>query len=115
MSDDPRSLAARLLAQSRYALPLCEARAHIEARRSQLLARPVRASVPHPDFTVPAPLPIVDDPAGFAAEFWKDRAKMQSSPPHRPGRRPKAVETKPELRRFRVIDGKGPGDNPRDG
>jgi hypothetical protein len=91
MTEDVRALAARLLAASRYAMPSEEARAHIAARRRQLLAAP---EVPEPDFS-PEPLPIVDAPEAFADAFWQSR-KQSDKPPRALGR--------PHLR---VIDGDG--------
>ena len=116
MSDDPRVLAAQLLAQSRFALPLSEARAQMDARRKQLLASPVAAPVSDPDFA-PAPLPIVDDPSGFAAEFWAKRKvppARKKSPTKRPGRKP-VGNLDDRHQRFTVIPGSAGGDNEDEG
>lgn len=107
MSDDSRLRAARLLARSRFAMPIAEVRNHIRERRETLRTAP--APVAEPSFA-PTPMPILDDPIGFAAEFWNKQAARPKSPkPQTPGRRPKTADTKPEAGRFRVIDG---GDNP---
>lgn len=114
MTDDPRALAAKLLAASSYAMPLADAIEHIRKRRSALALPPSPAAPPDLVASSAVPLPIVDDPEQFAADFWKRRLmpeiqKTKLKPPL-PGRRP-AGETHahPDLR---VIDGgKDDGDN----
>ena len=88
---------------------------HIRARREQLLAEPkAAAKVAEPDLA-PAPLPdIIDDPFAYGADLAKRRAVVLPDPPRpkkRMGRKPTKIDTKPELSRFRVID--GGGDKPK--
>jgi hypothetical protein len=111
MSDDVRALASRLIAASRYAMPLTEARRQIEERRQRLLA--VEVPAPDADFSAPEPFADpVDDPSGFAAAFWQRKARSDTPPACPPGRPPKG-DLSPEHERFRVLDGgKEPhGDN----
>lgn len=117
MTDDSRHRAAQVLAESRSAMPMQEALALIRERRTTLLGESAirtGTSLPEPDLS-PAPLPnIVDDPFAFGADFAKRRAKPLPDPPKpkkRPGRKPKQIESKPELARFRVIDGGGDNSN----
>ena len=115
MKDEARLRAARLLAESRSAMPMADALAHIRARREQLLAEPkAAAKVAEPDLA-PAPLPdIIDDPFAYGADLAKRRAVVLPDPPRpkkRMGRKPTKIDTKPELSRFRVID--GGGDKPK--
>jgi hypothetical protein len=109
--DDTRPLAIRLLAASRFALTKEDALAHIRARRAALLSGPPRVSAHEPDFTAAEPMPVLDEPEKFAAEFWRDRTlpsatdeppKPKSRKPR--GRRPRG-ELTPDHDRFRVVDG----------
>lgn len=112
MSEDPRALAARLLAQSPFAMPRDTALEHVRARRERLLAD--RAAMPEPDFTAPEPIPVADpvhDVSAYARDFWARKTKGATRKP--PGRRPKG-ELTPEHDRFRVVDGdRDDGDNER--
>lgn len=116
MTDDSRRRAAQVLAESRSAMPMQEAQRLIHERRNKLLGESAKQRAENlPELDVsPAPLPnIVDDPFAFGADFARRRAKALPDPPkpkRRPGRKPKQIEAKPELARFRVID--GGGDNP---
>ena len=80
MTDDPRALAAQLLAASRYAMPLQEALEHVRVRRGTLCSPP---AAPEPDFSAPeaTPLPIIDAPELFAAAFWNKRSPAKPAPP----------------------------------
>ncbi len=103
MSEDPRALVARLLAQSPFAMPREDALEHVRARREQLLAH--RVATPEPDFTAPEPMPVADpvhDVSAYARDFWA--RKKSSRPKKPPGRRPQG-ELGPEHDRFRVVDG----------
>lgn len=108
MTDDPRALAARLLAGTRFAMPLQEALEHIRVRRAELSQSQY---APAPDLTAPEdmPHPLVDAPEFFAAEFWKRRAPPQAlkrQPKQVKSSRPAADKATPALR---IIDG-GKGD-----
>jgi hypothetical protein len=115
MIDDPRSLSARLIAASPFAMSIAEVRAQTQERRRSLLAPPPTAisKKAEPDFS-PAPLPIVDSPHEFAAQFFQHRAATLTDPPKsksktkkpRPGRKP-VGELPPGADRFTVIDGDG--------
>ena len=70
MTGDPRTLAARLLAASRYAMPRADALAHIEARRRRLLAPPAPYSMPEPDFAEAETINLFDDHHAYAKEFF---------------------------------------------
>ena len=119
MIEDPRALAARLIAASPLAMSLEEALRQKRERRAALLASPSCPAKPEPDFMQPekSPLPIVDAPETFAADFWHKRAKPLGDPPPPPKRK----STKPRGRkpagdlpagasRFRIIDGDRDGD-----
>lgn len=98
---DPRSLAARLLAATRCALPLASALGRIRLRRERLLA-PTPAPAASP--SQPDPVPVLDDADAYGRDFWKNRkagAKKpaKTSKPKRPGR---PTETPSP---FRIIDG----------
>ena len=110
MTDDGRARAARLLARSRYAMPRTDAIRHIEERRQALLA-PAAAPAPalDADFSAPEPMPVIDQPEKFAAEFWRARklpgpADEPPTPKKPRGRRPRG-ELQPGHDRFRVVDG----------
>jgi len=63
MTDDGRTRAARLLAQTPFAMPRAEALTHIEDRRRTLLTRPApRPATADADFTAPEPMPVIDAP-----------------------------------------------------
>jgi hypothetical protein len=110
MTDDGHARAARLLARSRFAMPRADAINHIAERRRTLLAPPL-ALVPDADFTAPEPMPVIDQPETFAAEFWRGRklpSPIDEPPKPQPkkprGRRPRG-ELTPDHDRFRVVDG----------
>jgi hypothetical protein len=113
MIDDPRSLSAHLIAASPLSMSIAEARAQTQDRRRKLLAAPSDASAQkaESDFA-PSPLPIVDSPHDFAADFFRRLAAPLPSPPkpmRRPGRKPTTRPSKGELD-LRIIDGgKDPG------
>jgi hypothetical protein len=86
-------LVRNLLAASRYAMPLAEARRLIDERRRRLLAEP--EPPPEPDFSAPEPVHIADDPQAFARGFL--------------ARNPGAVPRKP----FDVIPGGKDGGGPK--
>jgi hypothetical protein len=109
--DDTRPLATRLLAASPFAMTIQDALAHIRERRAALLSGPPPAPAGELDFAAPEPMPVLDRPEQFAAEFW--RARKLPSPKDEPpkpklarprGRRPRG-ELTPEHDRFRVVDG----------
>jgi hypothetical protein len=112
MTDDGRARAARLLARSRFAMPRADAIAHIEERRKTLIApaAPPPAAL-EANFAAPEPMPVIDQPEHFAADFWKTRrlpGPADEPPKPKPtkprGRRPRG-ELKPEHDRFRIVDG----------
>ena len=112
MTDDPRALAAQLLAASRFAMPREEALEHIRARRAELTAL---SPAPTPDIAAPEAMPsLVDAPEEFAAAFWQRRRSppLPQVKPRKPrtGRSsPPSPTTPPTLR---VIGGKDhDGDN----
>jgi hypothetical protein len=102
MSDDPRTLAARLMQSSRFALPIDELRTHITERRARLLAPPPTVE---PAFDAsPSPMPPVQSPHAFAEAFWAAR-----EPPELP---PKPRAKKKKSRPLRLVDSrKLSGDN----
>jgi len=109
--DDPRPLATRLLAASHFAMTIQDALAHIRARRAALLTGPPPAPAGDPDFAAAEPMPVLDEPDKFAAQFWRARKLPgpKDEPPKpkvaRPrGRRPRG-ELTPDHDRFRVVDG----------
>ena len=97
-------------------MPRADALEHIRARRAQLLlAQPQSPPTPEPDFSVPKPLPIVEEPEKFAATFW-DKRKLPGPTDEPPKPKPKPKSKKPPGRRpigdlgpahdkFRVVDG----------
>ncbi|MGE3702252.1 MAG: hypothetical protein AB7G08_26275 [Hyphomicrobiaceae bacterium] len=101
MMDDARLLAARLLAASPHAMPIEEARTHIAERRKSLLGSPT-TSRPESSFA-PAPMPVVDAPDVYAAEFVK-RQRTPKAKKSRPGRKPTG-ELPAGADRFRIVDG----------
>ena len=107
MTDDPRVLAARLLSESRYAMPIAEAMALVLARRKELLT----PSASEPDLTAPEPiLPIIDAPELFAAEFWDKRTATPSRPAPKPRQKTARTRKAPPVPSdktspFRVIQG----------
>ncbi len=106
MINDPRSLAARLIAASPLAMSLEDALKQKRERRAELLAAP-----PVPEVTIaPEPLPVIDSPADYARDFWQDRQPPEKSP-RRP---PRKKSGSPHERRgpFRLIDGGKSGDKP---
>lgn len=99
------------VARSPYLLPAPEVDAAIAARLANVLKPP---SVPEPDLTAPEPLPVVDQPHQFAADFWAKRRPPHpdEEPPRPKPRRPKGrrpTELGPRHSRFEVFDG-GAGD-----
>jgi hypothetical protein len=121
MIDDPRILAARLIAASPLSMSIAEARAQTQDRRHKLLAAPPApiSQKAQPDFA-PAPMPIIDDPATFAENFHARTkpsvVKPQKSKPKKspPGRKPVGGESLgPKHEIFRVIDGDKDGDKPK--
>ena len=98
----PRALKSWALA-SPYLVPASDVDAAIAARLAS--APPPK---PPDDFATPEPMPVLDEPAQFAADFWAKRPlpRPDDEPPKpaKPrGRRP-AVLT-PAHDRFRVVDG----------
>lgn len=99
-----RAIATR----SPYLVPTAEADAAISNRVAGLLAPP---SQPEANFTAPEPLPVLDRPDQFAAEFWRTRrtpGPNDDPPKPKPkkprGRRP-IGDLRPRHDRFRVVDG----------
>lgn len=114
MTDDLRALAAQLLASSPYTMTLQEAQAHIAERRKKLLAAPPNISTrADPDFTAPAPMPVLDAPESFATDFWSKRKVpgVDDEPPKRKPKKPRGRKPVGDLparaNRFRIIDGDG--------
>jgi|KBSSwiStaDraftv2_1062776.scaffolds.fasta_scaffold44592_2 hypothetical protein len=112
MTDDGRTRAARLLAQTPFAMPRAEALTHIEDRRRTLLTRPApRPATADADFTAPEPMPVIDAPDAFAAEFWRARKVPTATdePPKLPTPKPRERRPVGDLKaghkRFRVVDG----------
>jgi len=112
MTDDGRARAARLLARSPFAMRRADALNHIEERRKSLLAQPLApAPVHEPDFAAAEPMPVLDQPEQFAAEFWAARKLPgpKDKPPKSKRARPRGRRPRGELTadhdRFRVIDG----------
>ena len=106
---------AAVMARSPFLLPASEVDAAIAARVHALVPAPKA----EPDLTKPepSPVPIVDAPEKFAADFWQKRSKPLGDPPPRP--KPKATKPRgrkpvgdlpPAADRFRVIDGGSEGD-----
>ena len=98
MTDDPRALAAKVLAASRYAMPREEALAEIRARRTIR-----RDALPSADPAAAEPLsvPIIDDVEGFVRDWWAARTSPEA-PPRRAKKAP-----------LRLVKGTAPrdGDN----
>jgi hypothetical protein len=84
----------KMLGHSPYLLPVSEVDALINGRALLPAAEPP----PEPDFTVPEPMPVVDEPEKFAADFWRTR-KLPGShdEPPKSSKKPRG--------RFAVIDG----------
>ena len=114
MIQDPRTLAAQLLAGTRYAMPIEEAIAQVQARRQQLLTPTAQSVKTEPTFTEAAPFPVIDSPDAFAAAFWAARekpAKSKTKPKAKPKmNKSEPPERLPERPALRVIPG-GKGDN----
>lgn len=98
---------ARNLARSPYLRPAQEVDALIAARMPMLQPAPR----PEPDFTAPAPMPVLDRPDQFAAAFLaKRRPPGRDDEPPKPkprkprGRKP-VGDLPPGANKFRVIDG----------
>lgn len=87
MIDDPRALAARLIAASPLSMSLEDALKQKRERRRALLTPPAK---PEPDFSAPQPLPIIDAPHQFASGFWEKR-----SSPHQAAAKPKSAAQRP--------------------
>jgi hypothetical protein len=115
MTDETRFLVARVLATSPMAMPLEDALEHIRRRREKLLATPMTTSsarAHEPNFA-PAPMPILDAPATFAADFFTKGAKPLPDPPKpkpkvkkpRAGRKPSGDLPPAVAERFRIVDG----------
>lgn len=119
MTDDPRALTAKLLAASRFAMPLQEALDHVRDRRAQLTAsQPLPA--PHLAASEEMPYPIIDAPDKFAAAFWNKRANPPAPKPEPKPKKPrnpqKPTGPTPAHPTLRLIDGGkgitgGDGDN----
>jgi hypothetical protein len=114
MTDDPRSLAARLIAASPLAMTIADARSRTLDRRRKLLAyAPMGSTGAEPDFTAPAPMPVLDAPVSFAKDFWSKRRAPDANdaPPKAKVRTPQGRKPLGDLpleaNRFRVIDGDG--------
>jgi hypothetical protein len=84
----------KTLAHSPYLLPVSEVDALIAGRATLPAAEPQ----PDADFAAPEPMPVVDEPEQFAADFWRTRKLPgpRDEPP-KPPRKPRG--------RFAVIDG----------
>ena len=109
MMDDPRALAARLIAASPLAMSLEDALKQKRERREQLLAVP---PLSEPDFS-PEPFPFLDSPQDFARDFI---AKKRSDRGSKPVARSKTNKAPPKKSGpFTVITGGLDGDNDRDG
>lgn len=94
------------LARSPYLRPVSEVDVLIQGGAAEL-AQPIAEH----NFTAPEPMPVLDQPEQFAADFWRARKlpKPDDEPPKpRPkkprGRRPLG-DLKPAHDRFRVVDG----------
>ena len=105
----------KAVAQSPYLVPVAD----VDALIAQRLAAAQPSSKPEANLATsePSPLPIVDAPEKFAADFWQKRAKPLEDPPPRPKPKPtkprgrKPVGDLPlEADRFRIIDGGNDGD-----
>ena len=89
---EPRALTARLLARSRYAMPLKDALAHIEERRRRLFATP--PPLEEPDFAAAESVNVLDDLAAYAKDFYARQSRT-------------CPKTKPTL----IPAGRGDNDN----
>jgi len=100
---------ANSMKRSPYLLPAAEVDAQIAARLPTL--KPPLA--PDPDFTRPEPMPVLDAPVKFAADFWSKRRPPgpDDEPPKPKPRKPRGRKPvgylPPGADRFRVIDGDG--------
>jgi hypothetical protein len=115
MTDDLRALAAQLLAESPFAMPIEEAQAHIKERRARLLAQAAPPPAAEPDFS-PAPMPDVQDPINFGTAFWAKRAAEPPNPKKQkrpPGRKPSGALDARHNRFGVVPGGKDDVDNDR--
>ena len=109
MIDDPRSLAAQLIALSALAMSLEDALKQKRKRRAKLLAAP---SLPEPDFS-PEPFPFLDNPQEFGRDFIAKKQRDRPAKSAPPGTTTGALPKKG--RPFTVITGGRDGDNDRDG
>jgi hypothetical protein len=103
MIDDPRALAARLLAASPFAMSLEDALNQKRARQAALLSAPATVQKAESDFTAPEPMPVLDRPDEFASAFLAKRRPPgpDDEPPKPKSKRPRG---KPRGR-FEVFDG----------
>jgi hypothetical protein len=97
-------------------MPRAAAIKHIEERRERLLnapTSPAPASLasPEPDFAAAEPMPVIDRPDNFAADYWRAR-KLPSAddePPKPKAKKPRGRRPRGDLTashdRFRVVDG----------
>jgi hypothetical protein len=97
-------------ARSQYLVPTAEADAAIAGRMAHLLSAPPAKAE---EFSAPEPMPVVDAPDSFAADFWRGRKvpgpgdeppKPKPRPKKPRGRRP-VGDLRPEHDKFRVVDG----------
>lgn len=109
MTDDARRLAARLLAESPFAMPSADALALMQARRRKLLAAPTAKE--EPNFTAPSLVSaLLEAPTEYAAQFWRKRTAAPAKPlkPKKPkatpGRRP-VGDLDERHGKFLVVDG----------
>lgn len=111
MTDDGRTRAARLMARSPYAMARAEALRLIEARHRRLLdaGTTFSESAEHgsgADFAAAEPMPVLDRPGDFAAEFWRTRQLpgLGDEPP-KPSKSLSVPSQAKRRGRFKVIDG----------
>jgi hypothetical protein len=102
----PRALKTWALA-SPYLVPAADVDADIAARLNGIAA----PEKPMPDFSVPEPMPVLDHPDQFAADFWAKRRlpRLNDQPPKpkpkKARRRLPGTAEMPGRERFRVVDG----------
>lgn len=119
MTDDPRALAAQLLAASRFAMPLKDVLEHIRKRRAAYPSPPL---LREPDVAAPEliSVPLIDDPDRFAELFWKKRTATKVTKLPSKTAKPRVSRTQvpptPAHPTLRLIDGgkgnsDGGGDN----
>ena len=78
------------------------------AKREETLLPPKKAPRPEPEFK-PAPMPVLDDPNMYGAQFFERKAARLPDPPKPKPRKPKGRrpigDLGPKHDRFRVVDG----------